>query len=90
MTLTEYCDALNIEIEVKYYPNQGNRWCAYFKDCETKSGSILTSSYGDAPTPSGAINNYLDEIKGKLLVFNVGTPKRMELYFPATIEKYKD
>jgi len=78
--ITDFCDILNIEIILRYYPNQNNRWCAHFDHGEIKehkSSGALISSHGNGPTPQQAINNYLDQIRGKVLVLNaMGTDRR--------------
>ena len=72
MNITDYADILNIEINVKYYPNQKNRWSASFHNAEMLEGSILISEYGNGSTPESAIEDYINIIKGKRLVFNAG------------------
>ena len=86
MRLTDYCDALNITLIVRYYPNQDNRWCAYFEDCEIKGPSTLTSAHGNGSLPSLAIRDYIEGLLGKTIVFNaMGGVARREFVFPKAI-----
>ena len=71
MKVTEYCDALNLEIRLTYYPNQNGRWTASFVSCEVKESPdafVLSSAYGDGRSPEGAIAAYVERIKGRILV----------------------
>lgn len=73
MNIEAYCDVLNLELRICRYPNQGNRYTASFEDCETKDnvGSIaLESTYGNGKTAHEAITNYVEKIRGRLLVVN--------------------
>jgi len=90
MKITEYADALGFEIDIKYYPNQGNRWSAQFANCETKDSkesSTICGTYGDGKTPDEAIRNYVDRIRGKYLVFHALNPsRRREFEFPDSVK----
>ena len=88
MDITEYCDVLNLELTILYYPNQGGRWCADIKGAEIKenaSSGILTSAHGNGPTPEEAIDDYVQQIRGKLLVLNASGANRLEYTVPMHI-----
>lgn len=83
MHIEEYADALNLELIILRYPNQANRYCAQFEDCEVKDdagSAILESAYGNGSTPQAAIAAYLNEIRGKVLVVCAGDPERRRQY----------
>ena len=81
MTATEYCDALNLEIHLTYYPNQRDRWTASFGRCEVKDvpdSVFLCAAYGNGETPQLAIRDYIDKIRGKMLVVDaMGDQRRI-------------
>lgn len=89
MNIQEYADVLNLELGLTRYPNQNNRWVARFESCETKDGAddcMLTSTYGNGSDPSSAIGDYVDQIKGKLLVVNASSDAlRREYLVPQTL-----
>jgi len=85
MKLQEYCDTLNIEIRIIYYPNQDNRWSAAFNCCEVSEGSMLISQYGDGNSPDEAIREYINCIEGKKIVFNAGSDDSREYVVPKGI-----
>lgn len=76
MKLADYCDAVNTELVVHRYPNQGERWAAAFKGAEVREGGTLASVYGDGEDALSAIDAYVKKIEGKTLVFGVGTSRR--------------
>lgn len=73
MELADYADTLELRLIITRYPNQDERWCATFEGAEVKdyrgSGS-LSGTHGNGPTAAAAILNYLDQIRGKVLVLN--------------------
>jgi hypothetical protein len=85
MNITEYCDAINRQIKITYYPNQGGRWCASLEDCEIKDGNILSGGRGDGTSPELALIELIDVLKGKLIVFGAVTDKRAEFKVPEII-----
>jgi hypothetical protein len=86
MNIQDYCDILNIELVLRYYPNQESRWCARFPDCEVKEGIFLVSSSGNAKTPEGAIENYLSAIRGETIVFHATSAElRREYVVPNSL-----
>jgi hypothetical protein len=84
--LTEYCDVLNVELSITYYPNQGGRWTASIKGAEIKRGAGLTSEYGSGATPVQALTNYVEIIREETLVLDAYTPKRREFGVPKSLE----
>lgn len=86
MTIQELAEVLSKEIHLKRYPHQYGRWIAYFPNCEIKEGNALIGEYGDAKNPNDAIMNYAKKIRGKTLVFNAMTDKRMEFTVPETLQ----
>ena len=86
MDILEYADALNLEIELRRYPNQNGRWTARFSKSETKDNiddCCLTGTYGNGVHPDNALWNYAKEISGKILVINaMDKERRMEYKVP--------
>lgn len=90
MNLEEFADIILKDFRLKRYANQNNRWSASFVGAEVKDtehSSILAGSFGDGKTPSEAMNDYLIQIRGKILVFNAGGgDKRREYGVPENLE----
>lgn len=87
MKITDYCDILNKEIKIIYYPNQNGRWSARIEFVEVLEGSLLVGSYGNSDTPYNAIKDYINKIKGKRIVFNaMMADKRQEFDVPKNLE----
>lgn len=90
MNITDYADIINVNIKITYYHNQNYRWSACFEyaDFLAHEGSvILRSEHGNGESPVEAINNYIDLIKGKILVFDaMSGDKRREYKVPMGLE----
>lgn len=90
MDITEYADALNLELAVRRYPNRTPRWTASFAYAETKDSkadATLTGLYGSGRTPTEAIRDYADQLQGKVLIVRAGHPdERREYQVPAIME----
>lgn len=88
MKVTEYCDILNLQIRLTYYPNQNGRWCATFENCEIKEheSSGMLSEHGNGKTPADAIANYVSLIRGKRLVVSAMSEERREYNIPAGLK----
>ena len=85
MNIYEFADVIDRELVIRRYPNQDNRFTAQFEHSETKinkSDCILAGSYGNGNTPEEALNNYIKEIQGKVLVFDAMSDKRQEYVVP--------
>ncbi len=73
MRLGEYADVLNLDIEIRRYHNQDNRYCAQLEHCEVKdepTSSCISSAHGNGRTPEEAMQDYCNQIRGRLLVVN--------------------
>jgi hypothetical protein len=84
MTIYEFADIINRDIEVKRFANQKDRWIAKFSSCDIKGDSVLIGAYGDAKSPIGAIQDYVRQIRNKTLVFDA-MGKRQEYNVPEKI-----
>lgn len=92
MNIEEFADILLKDIDIKRYANQDNRWSARLAGAEVKDtehSNILASTTGNGNSPSKALEDYIEQIKGKILIFNAmqgdkrreyGVPKNLELY----------
>jgi len=88
MNIQDYADALNLEIRLTRYANQNNRWIAQFERCDTKDDAascVLTSNYGSGVDPHSAIGDYVDEIRGKILVHCANSPEERRFVVPKTL-----
>lgn len=86
MKLADYCDAINVQLSIIRYPNQGERWTAKFDGGEIVDGGCLTSKYGEGDSPQIAMLDYVNAIKGKKMVFGAYTPNRKEFVVPISLE----
>lgn len=89
MTVDEFADKYNLEMVVSERgPGPiGHLFFARFKYCEILSGGLLMGAFGDGATPQTAINDYLKEISGKLLVYKEGDKEqRKEILVPVTFK----
>lgn len=87
MKITEYADILNLEIEVRYYSNQNNRWSAHFNGAEIAEGGCLVSVYGDGGSTLQVIEDYVSKIRGKTLVIHaMNRDLRREYVVPNSLE----
>jgi hypothetical protein len=82
MNIEEYADALNLRIELTYYPNQGGRWSARFVGVEVKVDGALISAYGNGngSTPEAALNDYVSGLPGNRIVIHAAQPERRAEY----------
>lgn len=85
MNILEYCDVLNLELEIRYYANQDTRFCANIKNAETKDGRCLVSNHGNGGTPELAVSDYIQQIKGKTLVAGAFSDSRREYLVPESL-----
>ena len=91
MNIEEYADALNLELEIRRYPNQQNRYTASFEDCDTKTSAdsgVIEGTYGNGDSASAAIIDYVNQIRGKILVHRpFDGEKRREYVVPKTLTR---
>ena len=64
------------------YANQNNRYTVSFENCEIKEGLILASKYGQGKSLNEALLDYINQIKGQILVFNAMSAIRQEFTYP--------
>ena len=89
MKITEYCDALNINMRIEYKPNADRGWRVRIDGAEVKenkSSVVACSEFGTGNTPEEAIADYVSLIKGKRLVINGLSANRQEYSIPNYIE----
>lgn len=63
-------DLIDKDIIFRRYANQNNRWTANFENAEIKEGGTLVSAYGNGDSAFAALDAYVKEIAGKVLIFN--------------------
>lgn len=79
MKITKLADLLRKKIIIKYYPNQNNRFCANFENCDISENGFLIGEYENGETPEEALINYCKRISNKTIVFN-GNSKSEQRY----------
>lgn len=85
MNIMEYADILNLEIVIRYYPNQDCRFSTHFDGVELKEGCMLASASGEGETPEKSMADYIRKIAGKLAVKGAYTDHRQEFTVPKTL-----
>lgn len=83
MTIYEFADIIDQQLNITRYSNQNNRWSASFNAGEVKEGPMLVGEYGNGHNSDEAIEDYLTKIRGKRVVFNAMSDKyRCEYVIP--------
>lgn len=65
-----------------------SRFRAFFNHCECKkdeNAQLLKHEFGVGDSIDNAVSNYLDEVRGKLLIFNAYCEGRKEIMCPKNI-----
>ena len=87
MNLYDLSALLDADLILTRYANQSGRWTAQLERCETKDGNLLCTAYGNAKDTDAAINDYVQQIRGKLIVARAtSTEFRRELTVPTDLE----
>lgn len=84
MTLEELADLMPIEIKVRYNPGN-HKWMADLDGAEIKGNGVLCGACGYGVTPYEALRDYVEKIKGKILVFDAYSDQRRECGVPETV-----
>jgi len=88
VNIQEYADVLNLELTLTRYANQNNRWMAKFERTDTKRDAedcLLTGTYGNGVDPESAIGDYVDKIRGKILVHHGNSDKEQRWLVPMSL-----
>ena len=86
MKFGEYLDVLKLELQIIRYPGQGGRYCARIENAERVEGCLLFGEHGIGSTPKEAINDYLNQIRGRRICVGAFTENRREYDVPQSIE----
>jgi hypothetical protein len=89
MKIEDYADVLNLDLVVRRYANQGNRYCAKFDRAEIKDhvDSVgISSTSGNARSLHDAVNDYIAQIRGKRIVIDALRESRREYDVPQNLE----
>lgn len=73
ISIYDLADILNLEIEIRRFPNQNGRYMAKFHGVHTannETDGCMTGTYGNGKTPEEAVREYAREIQGKVLVIS--------------------
>ena len=83
ISIYEFADVIDTNLKLIRQSNRNNRWIVRFEYSEIKEGMFLTGSYGSGSSPAEAILDYVQKIKGKLLVINATSKEyRKEFQVP--------
>jgi len=85
MTIEEYADILNVDLIIRRYCNQDNRYMAKIENAEVMQDGCLIGMYGNGKTAFDAINDYVKQIRGKRIAIDSYTPKRGEFDVPKNL-----
>jgi hypothetical protein len=85
VNLFTFLDILNLDLELHRHANEDGRWITWIKHSEIKEGGALIGTYGDGKTPEQAIEDYVQRIKGKLIVINATSDLRKEFKVPDSL-----
>lgn len=90
MTLFEVGDVLGADLIVRRFANQRNRWSCGFESTMARDGNHgLVGNYGSGVTPSEAIADYVQNIRGRTLLAFMDSPTlRREVRVPDTLESW--
>ena len=85
MTLMELADFLDLDLIIRRYANQKGRFTAQLEHVEvkdTKESIMLGSGYGNGISPEEAIEDYVENIKGKWFIVDAIKLTRKEYKVP--------
>jgi len=85
MTIEEYADVLNVDLIIRRYCNQDNRYMAEFENADIKEGCGLVGIHGNGKTATEAVLNYVERIRGKRIVFDAMGKDRREFDVPRNL-----
>lgn len=88
MTIEELADILGVNLVIRRYANQNNRYTAEFERTEIKiqkESVFFYGEHGTGKTPQEAISDYAKKIRGKWLVINAYSNNRKEFGVPRTL-----
>ena len=85
MNILDYADALNLELEIRYYPNQERRFCARFARAEIKKGGLLAGVHGSGSSPANAVEDYVTQLRGERLIIGAYSDSRREFDVPKNL-----
>lgn len=85
VNLFAFLDTIDCDLELRRYANQSGRWLAQIEHAELKEGCTLSGNYGTGKNPEQAIEDYVQQIKGKLLVINAASDRRKEFKVPDSL-----
>lgn len=83
MTLQELATVMNSQIVIR--SRDDGTWYASIENCEVKGDGVLISAFGNGRNPETALNDYVDQIRGKTLVVNASFDRK-EFKVPTTLQ----
>jgi hypothetical protein len=69
---------LNTSERIEVWKMLSGEIAVAFRDCNIKDGDFLVSEFGTGKTFEEAVNNYIEKISGKRLVFHAFSDSRYE------------
>ena len=88
MTIEDLGDVIGVDLIIRRYANQDNRYMCEFKSTETKTHKddpVLSGEYGSGNSPTQAVADYVRIIRGKWLVIDSRGNDRKEFGVPETL-----
>ena len=92
MDIFQFADEIGKELIIRRYPRQSRFICEFVNGeiKERMDSCALVSEYGDGKTVNDAVLNYVDKIRGKILVFNaMSSNLRIVLLVPKNLKTKK-
>lgn len=91
MNIYEFADICNLNLVIKRRTNwhdPKSTWFSHFEYVDVKNGIMLTSTFGNGPTPQDAVADYCRVLQGKEIVLHAHVPEyRKEFTFPAYVKE---
>lgn len=74
MNIFDYADRMDLDIVVRRYSRQNNRWMCLFDGVEVcQNGGMLLGAAGNGISPEAAITDYIKRISGNRIKNNGGS-----------------
>ncbi len=82
MNIIEFCDIIDKQLVVFYYPNQNKRFGCRFECGDILEDGMIGNGMQNGHSPDEAIRNFALSISRKRLVFGAFTKNRSEYVAP--------
>lgn len=86
MKLGQFADIIGKDLNIKRYANQKKQFTCSFDSSDVLEGRVFHKVYGNGDSIESAIADYVQQVRGKKLVFNAMKEDSMECNVPETLE----